>query len=300
MESRGKIILSGCFGPAVKSIFVQPAPDPKTGMLPKHVKRVDSKGDMLLTEAERNSSEIFIKETEVFELYHGITFNLDNPKEAAIWYAIQFNPAIALSRDERDENGNLKIDGTATRNGRGQMYVYNPGEQTRQNVSKTILRHKAESYVVNDDIDHKRNICKLLGRNMNAFAEADVTEFLLECAMRTPQRIIDMYTGTDSALKIMIFDALSVGIIKKDGGIYTYADNCLGGSQDSVVEWCKMPQNAGLLKAIKQDVYPNIYTAGEISDSNNYEDTESEQSDVIVPKRTYDKSKKVYDKKKID
>lgn len=268
MDTSRKIVLRDVFKKVVERVYVQPSPDPATGQLPKHVKHVDSKGDMLLTTEERDSNTIFIKENAVFEIYDGITFDLDNPQQAAVWYAIQFCPAIASSRDARDKDGNLLIDGNAKRYGSAEFYIENPGAQTRANVEKTKIRHKAERFVLEDDIDHKRNICKLLGRNMNAYGEADITDYLLEYALKTPQKIIDLYTGSDNTLRIMILDAISKNVIKKNGNLYTYADTVLGGSEDSVVEWCKMPQHSGLLKAIKQDTYPNLFEADKVNTDN--------------------------------
>ena len=72
------ITLRSVFGKVGQKYFIQPCRNPKTGQYPDFVKRVNSMGDMILTDAERNSGKYFIPETEVFIIEDGKTFNLDN------------------------------------------------------------------------------------------------------------------------------------------------------------------------------------------------------------------------------
>ena len=58
------IILRSVYGKVGMKYYIQPSKDPRTGQYPPCVKPVNSVGDMILSDPERNSGKIFIKETE--------------------------------------------------------------------------------------------------------------------------------------------------------------------------------------------------------------------------------------------
>ncbi len=60
---------------------LQPCKDRVTGQYPDCVKYVDSKGDMIMTDAERNSGKVYIPENFSITFESGKEFNLDNPIE---------------------------------------------------------------------------------------------------------------------------------------------------------------------------------------------------------------------------
>jgi len=98
-----------------------------------------------MSEKERNDysegKAAFFPENHVFEIVSGKTFNLDNIYDKAEWEAIENCPLIAKSRDERDINGNLVIDGPKStptkpaRNGVAELYIDRPGLDTQKRVS---------------------------------------------------------------------------------------------------------------------------------------------------------------------
>lgn len=88
MTDGNYIILRSVFGKVGQKYFLNPAKDPVTGRFPACVKHVDSKGDMILTETERNSGKVFIPENALITFEDGKVFNLDDPWEAAQWEAI--------------------------------------------------------------------------------------------------------------------------------------------------------------------------------------------------------------------
>ena len=67
--SKNIIVLRSVYGKVGMTYFINPCKD-KHGRLPNCVKHVNSQGDMIITDAEKNSSEAqyFIKETEVFKI----------------------------------------------------------------------------------------------------------------------------------------------------------------------------------------------------------------------------------------
>ena len=49
-----KIILRSVYGKVGIKYFIQPCPNPKTGQMPSCIKKVDSHGDMIMSDEERN------------------------------------------------------------------------------------------------------------------------------------------------------------------------------------------------------------------------------------------------------
>ena len=48
---------------------------------------------------------------------------------------------------------------------------------------------------------------RLLGKNMRNAPDADITDYLLEISHKSPEKIIDLYTGGDINLRLMFIDA---------------------------------------------------------------------------------------------
>jgi predicted Zn-dependent protease with MMP-like domain len=76
---------------------------------------------------------------------------------------------------------------------------------------------------------------RLLGRNMSNMPDADITDFLLEVAEKTPEKIINLYTGEDITLRILFMDGKDKHIIIYKNKVYTYADVVLGATDESVI-----------------------------------------------------------------
>ena len=195
------IILRSVFGKVGQKYFIQPCRDPKTGRFPDFVKRVNAMGDMILTDAERNSGKYFIPETEVFVIEDGKTFNLDDEVEARQWEAIKYCPFIAPSRDAKDEKGNNLIDGTMgwkspnPRYGRAELYVYQPEEETNRRISKKDKFRKALNFIYEDErgAEGRLLIARLLGKNLKGVSDGEVTDYLLSVAEADPDKICSVY-----------------------------------------------------------------------------------------------------------
>lgn len=143
------IVLRSVYGKVGMTYRIQPCKDPATGSYPECVKRVNSQGDMILTDAERNSKFPYVRENETITIVDGTTFDLNNPRDKAKWEAIKHCPIIASERWEKDSQGNYKIDGTMgwsnrkPRYGTAELYVDRPGLESQQRVSKKKLVHDA-------------------------------------------------------------------------------------------------------------------------------------------------------------
>lgn len=261
------IVLRSVYGKVGIKYYIQPCKD-KQGRLPSCVRSVDSRGDIILKDAERNSDEVFIKENETFIIEDGTTFNLDDKYDKAKWEAIKNCPLIAPERFAKDDNGNYLIDGTLgwnskkPRYGIAELYIDRPGYESAQRVSKKKKIHNAATFIIDDErgAEGRLLIARLLGKNMSNMPDADVEDYLLSIAEKTPDKIIDLYTGNDTTLRLLFIEAKDKKVIYIKNKLYLYADNIvLGATDDAVLTWMKDPKNSKTLELIKKDTYPDVY-----------------------------------------
>mgnify|MGYP007022354960 FL=1 len=247
----------------VKEYHFQPLKG-ANGMNLPFVKKVrydhNGNSEMILSEAERNDpdSVYFIPEDMDIVVTEGTTFDLDNPYEANLWNAIKDSELIAPTRDSRDANGDLIIDGNRYRYGRAELYVDIPGEQSERSVKKRMLVTKAWMYIEQDSVDGRLTKCKLLGKNLKHAPSSDVQDYLYTEAEKNPEKIIDLYTNGDTALKLLCVDAKEKGVVKKVGGLYTYGDSVLGATDDAMILFFKTAANKAILDLIKRETYPEF------------------------------------------
>lgn len=115
--------------------------------------------------------------------------------------------------------------------------------------------------------------CRLLGRNMRNAPLADAQAYLLETADKSPDRIIDLYTGQDSGLQLLLLDAKEKNIVVKVNGWYMYGDTNLGATDEAVLMFLKTPMNKPMLDALKRHVYPEFALQ--------FETPKSEETNVV-------------------
>ena len=269
MDLSQKIVLRSVRGKVGNSIKIQPCKNPKTGRYADCVKKVDSNNDMILSEAERNdpNKDFFVRETDTFEIVDGTTFDLEDVRQRFIWEAIQYCPLIAPDYYAKDNKGNSLINGTpgwnnkAPRYGVAELYVERPGVEANMRVSRKKIKHDAESYIYGDERGYDGRVLKarLLGHRMDGMADSDVTDYLLQVAERDPEKIIALYTGGDTAVRLLFIEARDKNVILYKNKLYTYADNVvLGATDDAAILFLKDPKNANVYKLIKQDTYPEL------------------------------------------
>lgn len=268
--SKNIIILRSVYSKTPIKYYIQPCKD-KTGRYPACVKRVNSQGDMMLTDKEVNSGEAdyFIPENAVFTITDGQTFNLDDPYEKNLWDAIKNCPLIAPSRFAKREDGDYMIDGTPGKNsknpryGIAELYVDMPGVETAQKVSRKKKVLNALNYIDKDErgADGRVLMAKLLGKNMRNAPDADVEDFLFKIAETDPDKIIKLYTGGDLSLRILFADARDKKVITRKNGLYTYSNGevVLGQTDDAVIVWMQNSKNKKVLELIRKDTYPEMY-----------------------------------------
>jgi len=265
--SREIIILRSVWGKVGMKYFIQPSKDPKTGRYPECVRRVDSNGDMILSDADRNSGKYFIKEDETFTIEDGTVFNLEDEYQRNEWEAIKNSPLIAPDRFAKDSKGDSLIDGTLDmssrrpRYGVAELYVYKPGAVATARVSRKKLIHKAINFILEEEqgLTGLLTKAKLLGKRMDNAASSDVEDFLIKTAEKDPDKIIDLYTGSDTQLRLLLIDAVDNEVIRVKDRVYTYDTTILGASDKAVISWMKQPKNQRILELIRKDTYPHLY-----------------------------------------
>ena len=275
--SRDIIILRSVWGKVGMKYFIQPSKDPKTGRYPDCVRRVDSNGDMILSDADRNSGKYFIKEDETFTIEDGTVFNLEDEYQKNEWEAIKNSPLIAPDRFAKNSRGESLIDGTLDmssrrpRYGVAELYVYKPGAVATARVSRKKLIHKAVNFILEDEqgLDGLITKAKLLGKRMYNAAASDVEDFLIKTAEKDPEKSIDLYTGSDTQLRLLLIDAVDNEVIRVKDRVYTYDSTILGASDKAVISWMKQPKNQRILELIRKDTYPHLY---EKEDNDNKKD----------------------------
>ena len=262
------IVLRSVYGKVGMKYMINPVKDPNTKQYPDCVRRINSNGDMILSDADRNSGKIFIPENAVITVEDGTTFDLSNETQKARWEAIKHCKLIAPSRFATDADGVSLIDGkqdkynTSPRYGIAELYIDIPGVETAQRVSKKKLVHKALDYIFNDEqgLEGLLTKAKLLGHKMINAPAADVEDYLVSVAEKDPKKIIDLYTGTDTRLRLLLVDARDKKVIYIKDKLYMYADNIvLGATDTAVITWMKDPKHKKILDLIIKDTYPDLY-----------------------------------------
>lgn len=263
------VVLRSVFGKVGQKYFIQPQRDSR-GRYASCVKRVDAHGDIVLTPdelaMEAKGEAVFIKEDEVFVIEDGKTFNLDDVHDKAIWEAIKDCSLIAPDRFAKNSKGEYLIDGTTDpksknpRYGTAELYIDRPGFEAQRRVTRRKLIVDASNYIMNDSYEGRLLVAKVLGRPMKNQPNADVEDYLLSIAEKTPEKIIDCYTGGDMQLRMFFIDAKEKGVIVKKNGLYLYGENVtLGATDSAVIEWMKQSKNQKTMTLMRQDTYPEMF-----------------------------------------
>lgn len=266
--TKNVITLRSVYGKVNQKYYIMPCKDPKTGRFPDCVKRVNSQGDMILTDEERNSKKYFIPETQVFVIEDGKTFDLDDEIDKAQWDAIKHCSFIAPSRWSKDSLGNNLIDGTmgwnslSPRYGKADLYVEQVGEAAQIKLKRADIYRNALNYIFDDPkgAEGRLMICKLLGHAMDGVSDADVQDYLVSIAEKDPQKIINLYTGDDTSLRLLLVEARDKKVIYFKSKLFMYADNIvLGATEDAVLTWMRDPKNKKTLELIRKDTFPDLH-----------------------------------------
>lgn len=259
------ITLRSVYG-KVKTYYFNPMRG-KNGTYPPFVKRVRVSADgrdteMILSEQELNSDQrdFFIPEDLEIIVTDGTTFDLSNQYQKNIWECIKDSHLIAPERGAKDEHGNLLIDGDIRRYGLAELYVERPGVESKKRVSRIKLVTKAYTFIEQDSSEHRKVICKLLGKSMRNAPDTDIQDYLYQKAEKDPNLIIDIYTSADQALKLLLIDGKQKNIIRTQSGVLMYSDTALGVTDEAVILFLKDPKNKAIYDSIVYEVFGDMKT----------------------------------------
>lgn len=268
------VVLRSVFGKVGQKYYIQPQKDAR-GRYPDCVRRVNSEGDIILTpeELEKESKGLaaYIPIDKLFVIEDGKTFNLDDVYEKAEWEAIKNCDLIAPDRFAKNENGDYLIDGTVDptrskkpRYGTAELYVDRPGFDSQRRVTRRKLIVQASNYIMNDERGYEGRllVARVLGRDMKNQPNADVEDYLLSIAEKTPEKIIDCYTGGDMKLRMLFIEAREKGVIFKKNGLYLYGEDgkvIIGATDDAAIEWMKASKNSKTVALIRKETYPDMF-----------------------------------------
>ena len=267
------VVLRSVFGKVGQKYYIQPQRDSR-GRYADCVRRVNSQGDIILTpdEIEKESTGLaaYIPETALFVIEDGKTFNLDDVYEKAVWESIKNCDLIAPDRFAKNDKGEYLIDGTVDprskrpRYGTAELYVDRPGFEAQRRVARRKLIVEASNYIMNDDRGYEGRliVAKVLGRDMSNQPNADVEDYLLSIAEKTPEKIINCYTGGDIQVRMFFIEAREKGVIVKKDGLYVYGEDgkvALGATDSAAIEWMKSSKNQKILAQIRKDTYSDEF-----------------------------------------
>lgn len=263
------VVLRSVFGKVGQKYYIQPQKDSR-GKYAGCVRRVNSQGDRIMTDGEvkleNNGLAAYIPENALFIIEDGKTFNLDDVYDKAVWESIKNCNLIAPDRYAKNDKGDYLIDGTVDprskrpRYGTAELYVDRPGYESQRRVTRKKLILEASNYIMNDERGYEGRllVAKLLGRNMSNQPNADVEDFLLSIAEKTPEKIINCYTDGDTSLRLLFIEAREKGVITKKDGLYLYGEDgkvSLGANDSAAVEWMKASRNAKIVAAIRKETF---------------------------------------------
>jgi hypothetical protein len=243
---------------------MEPAINPATGRFPATVRKTNSQGDMMLSDEDKKTNKHFIADTDSIEIYDGKSFNLEDEVDAAWWEAIRYSKQITQDRWTKDHKGDYIIDGDTKRYGTAEYYIERPGQETKSRNSRKREVFKATEFIYGDSSEGLYLKAKLLGNSMFGMPESDVEDFLVSIANKTPDKITELYTGTDTHLRILLLEATEKRVIIYKNKIYSYGEDImLGGTQEAVLLWMKNPSNKSLVEMIKKETYPEMFDDAE-------------------------------------
>jgi hypothetical protein len=239
--------------------YMEPARHPITKRFADCVRPCDEHHKIILTEKERSSNTIFVSEEDVIEIFDGKEFDMDNPYDKAWWEAIRYSKKIAQDRAEKNQLGEYIIDGSARRYGTAEFYVERPGYEAKAKNNRKREIHIAKGYIYADTDEALRQKVRLLGNAMPGLPLSDVEDYLVSIAERKPEIITELYTGSDTHLRIFLLDAQDKGIIFVKDKLYYYGDDIILGATDiAVLTFFKNPENKRITNMIKGETYPEF------------------------------------------
>lgn len=244
--------------------YLTPCKIPGSNNYDPCVRKVDKNNNMILSREDKDSGKEFISEVDLIEIYDGRVFDLSIERDANEWNAIKYHKCIAKDRDERDDDGNLVIDGNQYKYGTAEWYIEVPGRETNNKNKSRRLKIEAQNYVLNDTPYERLQKAKVLGKPTRHAHDSDIEDFLMSEAEKNPKKIIDLYTSGDMALRLLLLELKDKHIIKFTDKMWMYGDIILGTNDESVLSYMKQPANKRSVDLMKREAFPEFYMQREV------------------------------------
>ena len=255
-----------CFyGPAHAGAKIHPIKNPLTGEYPSCVRKVSSSGDIIYNNGD-DPSTYFVKETEGIVIKNGTDFDLTNAIQKAKWDAIKFSDLIFDPKGKIDENGNIITEPSEIAPPMALFFVERVADEAKKRNNKERLKTKAKNFIYSDTTNGLKTKAMILGCFIKTSTNEEIEEYLVNMANSDPQKVIDLYTGSDTKLYLYFIYGKEYNILQNKGGLYVYGDTIIGRTDSDCVNYFKNPVNKALTDRIIKEINNAV--------------TESEQNDI--------------------
>jgi len=186
------------------------------------------------------SSSITIKD--------GLTFNLNDPQDAADWEWVKHSRHIANDFESAQGTGLSEA----------WFYVFRPGVESRKRLDSMQEEMDLLNKIMGDTEVNLYNRVRLLGIDMTGQPISDVKEYLMTAAKDRNRRheIKDVYENANISLKLMLYHGIDKDVIKFDGFVYKYNNILMGTTEELTIEYLGNPLNVAVVKEIEGAIYP--------------------------------------------
>lgn len=199
----------------------------------------------------KEEQELGITEDSFFDLNPNTNYDLNEPY-VKYWIDLAIKQGIVAKN--RADFDNLT---TYT------YYIFDATAESKIQVNRIEKKLKAMT-LISDMTDIKRvEVLKVLGVNGEGLSRESVLEMLYEYAETPPSKntqmnwdtLIKTVNDVDFDFNLLLADLIFKSIIRIEDGRYKYNELEMGVSKEDVKSFLRKPENADILKALKEKCY---------------------------------------------
>ena len=248
------IYIRNFYGPFHPGASIYPVRNPITGDFPYCVRQVDHNKNIIYDKND-NPGEYFVRVTDKIFIKDGEEFDLTNEISRKKWDAIKFSNLIWDSKGVTDENGRVVVSPSESPSSDAIFYVERVVDAAKKRNTKARLRNQAQNFIYQDSFDKLALKAMVLGKYVKSSSREEIEEYMVEQAQSNPERVIDLYTGSDLKLHLMFIYAKEKNILVNKNGIFFFGDSSIiGRNEDSCVAFFKNPANKLITEQIEKEV----------------------------------------------
>jgi|GEM_PF-7088671 len=232
------IVLRNVYGNTGQTVEIYPTKDTGgryMGIIENPTREQLESGQMRFTLTKKSSSKV----------KNGTSFNLKDEHDKAYWDMIKHSPVIAYSFEEAQYSPSAMF------------YIYIESKVSKEAVSKEKRVHAAKSLIFDDSLDNLITRARVIGIDLNGDTLEAVQQIFLEMAMKTPEKIEQLYSA-NIATNILFYKALDNNIIfKGKDDLYRFENIIIGATIESAIEFITRKDKLDVLALIKDRVEGN-------------------------------------------